>query len=461
MRVLSTLLLVIAALGAAADEAPARLAAGYKALFACSATFLAGRSSEQIARNDLSGIYRDYEAAMAALPDARIDLARKSVSVDWSESAPPRIARFREPLGCTILPTGADASMPLPAAQLETLPVVQADWPAGDRLAARPLPADPSGAPLSRVLARAFDGDSFGSGSRTSAVVILENGELIAESYATDSGIDVPQRTWSVAKTIMAALIGIAAGEGLLDPAETTRLPQWSAPGDPRGTIRIADLLHMASGLDAGALGSRTDEVYFGGARVEDAALTRGLVAIPGRRWNYANNDTLALSRLLRARLGGDARYLAWPYEKLFRPIGMRHTTAEIDWGGTFILSSQVWTTARDLARFGQLLLDDGTWNGQRILPEGWVARMRTPAPVQPPPRPDGSPGPGYGAQVWLFGAAHGLPEGTFAAMGNRGQFMMVVPSAKLIIVRRGYDPEGGPFSIERFSADVLKALAG
>jgi CubicO group peptidase (beta-lactamase class C family) len=139
----------------------------------------------------------------------------------------------------------------------------------------------------------------------------------------------------------------------------------------------------------------------------------------------------------------------------------MLHTTAETDWGGTYILSSQVWTTARDLARFGLLLLNDGIWSGTRILPEGWVDYMRTPAPVQPPPaRADGRPLPGYGAQTWLFGMRHGLPEGTFGAMGNRGQFIIVVPSAKLVIVRRGWDPETGPFSIERFAAAVLEALA-
>ena len=133
-------------------------------------------------------------------------------------------------------------------------------------------------------------------------------------------------------------------------------------------------------------------------------AFAHTLVAPPGTRWNYANNDTLALSYLLRVRLDDDEAYLRFPHEKLFLRIGMRDTTPETDWDGTFILSSQVWTTARDLARFGQLLLDDGTWNGERILPEGWVAFMRTPAPAQPPPRPDGSSGSGYGAQVWLPG---------------------------------------------------------
>jgi len=450
------------ALAGAAGDAPPFLAAGYKALFTCSATFLADRTPEQIARNQLTGIYGDYETPMAALPDARIDRDAATVSVSYDEAMPPRIARYRRSLGCTLLPPGAAASMPLPTVELPE-PATSAtdlDWPDGDRTGKPPLGADARGAPLSRIVASAFDGNSYGQGSRTSAVIVVHGGRLLAEAYAKDSGVHVPQRTWSVAKTIMGALIGIAAAEGLLHPEDRAGLPQWTSPGDPRGDIRIIDLMHMSGGLDAGPVGSRTDAIYFGGGRVEDHALTHELVAPPGKRWFYANNDTLALSYALRARIGDDAAYLAYPYVKLFHRIGMRHSTAETDWGGTFVLSSQVWSTARDLARFGLLLLDDGNWAGEQVLPEGWVAMMSAPAPVQPRlTRLDGAPLPGYGAQVWLFGQRHGLPGGTFAAMGNRGQYIVVVPERKAVIVRRGWDFESGGFAIDPFTADVLAAV--
>jgi len=191
-----------------------------------------------------------------------------------------------------------------------------------------------------------------------------------------------------------------------------------------------------------------------------DHALTHELVAPPGTRWFYANDDALILSYLLRARLGDEKKYLAFPYARLFQRIGMLHTTAETDWDGTFILSSQVWTTARDLARFGMLLANDGVWNGERILPEGWVKLMATPAPVQPPAkRSDGAEQAGYGGDIWLFGARHGLPEGTMAAMGNRGQYVVIVPSRKIVIVRRGFDGEDARFAVDKFAADVLKVL--
>jgi CubicO group peptidase (beta-lactamase class C family) len=133
----------------------------------------------------------------------------------------------------------------------------------------------------------------------------------------------------------------------------------------------------------------------------------------------------------------------------------MSRTTPETDWRGDFILSSQVWTTARDLARLGLLHLNDGVWNGERVLPEGWVRYVTTPAPAQP------TRGEGYGAQWWLFGPEQGLPAGTYAAQGNRGQYVVVVPARAVVIVRRGFDPVGEPggFEIEKFAVDVLKAL--
>jgi CubicO group peptidase (beta-lactamase class C family) len=132
----------------------------------------------------------------------------------------------------------------------------------------------------------------------------------------------------------------------------------------------------------------------------------------------------------------------------------MRRTFPETDWNGDFIMSSQVWTTARDLARFGLLYQNDGVWNGERIIPSEWVKYVATPAPAQP------DKGPGYGAQFWIYGPKDGLPEGTYAARGNRGQYVFIVPSKKLIIARRGFDPDnGGRFDIARYGHDVVAAL--
>ena len=160
-----------------------------------------------------------------------------------------------------------------------------------------------------------------------------------------------------------------------------------------------------------------------------------------------------------RVRIDDDEDYLKYPFKALLHPLGMNRTFLETDWNGDFILSSQVWTTARDLARLGQLYLNDGVWDGKRLLPEGWAQYVATPSPDQPGPRSNGAPRPGYGAHFWLYDESWGLPAGTYAARGNRGQFLVIVPARNILVVRRGFD-DGGGFDVERFTADIISALA-
>lgn len=132
----------------------------------------------------------------------------------------------------------------------------------------------------------------------------------------------------------------------------------------------------------------------------------------------------------------------------------MTRTIAEQDWRHDYVSSSQVWSTARDLARFGQLYLNDGVWNGERLLPESWVKYVTTPSGPQPP---EGDFG--YGASFWLLNRSPGVPADAYAAFGNRGQYVVIVPSRKIVIVRRGEDPAGARFDIAKFTADILAAL--
>lgn len=447
---------------AAAEDAPAYLVAGYKALFTCSATFLAKRSMEQIARNELTGIYPEYEPAMRKLQLPQIDRLRGWVSVTYDQFMPPRAALYRGTLGCVLLPPGAAANLRVVGA---TLPDERAKarikpWPDGDKLDQAPPVSAASPGRLGALMKKAFDGSSYGRNTRTSAVLILNRTKILAEAYGPDSGVYVPQRTWSVAKSLMGAIAGIAVKEGLFALDEPLALRSWAAPGDPRAKITLRQILNMASGLGAGGAGNRSDEIYFGGGLVDEHVPTQELAAAPGKRFRYANNDTLLVSYALRERLRDNRVYFSYPYERLFRRIGMHETTAETDWGGAFILSSQVWTTARDLGRFGLLLLNDGQWAGKEVLPPGWVRFMGTPAPAQPPSeRADGTANPGYGGQIWLMGARQRLPERTLAAIGNRGQYVIVVPARGIVIVRRGYDGDGVRFAIDEFAVDVLKAL--
>ena len=432
------------------DPAHLSLVAGYKAAFTCSAHFNAGRDVDQIAGDELHRIYRGYRDAMATMPDAVIDDDEKRVSVKYMDGAPPRVAQWRPYLGCVQLPTGAEPGEISP-------PIAKVRQ---NRRLPDPLPEAISDDPqLMSIVEAAFDRLSYGEGTETTAVVVVKNGAVIAEKYREGFDAETPQRTWSVAKSIAATIVGAAVEDDFLAVSEPAGLAAWSAPGDPRGEITVENLLHMSSGLTSPHAGNRTDDVYFGGGRVVDHAITNRLVAAPGTRWRYANNDTMTAMRALRERFDSDKAYLRYPFERVLLPLGMDRTFLETDWNGDFILSSQVWTTARDLARLGLLYLNDGVWNGERILPEGWTEYVASPSPAQPPrERADGSQAPGYGAQFWLYGERHGLPEGSYAARGNRGQYLMIVPDRDLLIVRRGFD-DGGGFDLARFSADLIAAV--
>jgi CubicO group peptidase (beta-lactamase class C family) len=230
-------------------------------------------------------------------------------------------------------------------------------------------------------------------------------------------------------------------------------IPEWGYPGDPRQAITYKHLLWMSSGLFSG--GPNTNAIYFGGQDVISAATTTQLEASPGTRWKYANDDTLLLLRALRYRLADDLRYLRFPYEELLHPLGMYHTRMETDHLGNFVASSQTYTTARDLTRFGMLLANDGVWNGKRLLPEGWVKFSTTPAPSRPPVAGQW----GYGAQFWLLDQMPGVPPGTYTTAGNKGQYVTVVPGHDLVIVRTGVDPDGKRWQQDRFVAAVVEAL--
>lgn len=420
------------------------IAAGYKAAITCSATFIGGRTEAQIAALELTGIYPEYETAVAALP-ARIDAAKGVVSVAFDPALPPRRAVYHPGTGCTNEPIGAVA--PTSATRFTALgprPADPSPWPLGDalpRIAYPPMPA------VTKALAGGYRG-------RTTGVVVLRGRRLIGEAYADGFGPFTAQRTWSVAKSITGTLVGIAVQRRAVAVAAPARIPEWAeAPsGDPRRQITLDNLLRMASGLHSDTAGNRTDAIYFGGTAVTEETVHWPLEAKPGTRFRYANNDILLAMRSLRAALG-EVQYRDFPARALFDRIGMKHTVAETDWRGNYISSSQVWTTARDLARFGLLYLDDGVWNGERVLPKGWRTYVTTPSGPQP------ASGFGYGASFWLTNKVPGVPADTFSANGNRGQYVVIVPSRGIVIVRRGEDPANNAFDIASFTADVLTDL--
>ena len=437
--------------GIADDDEPL-IVAGYRALFTCSAHFVAGRSLNEIRNVELV----DVEGL--GYPDPVIDKRRRLVRAKDVSGAIERIAAFRDTMGCTLLPPHWSAKdIPrLPYVAYPPPPdVSRLAFPAGDAVALPGDGIDSQYRSLHGVIKRAFDGATYGNqpGVVTTSVLISKNGKLIAERYRPGFDIHSGYRTWSTAKSISAALIGIATAQGILNLDDAASIPEWAYPGDPRQAITYKHLLWMSSGLFSG--GSNTDAIYFGGQDVISAATTTPLEAEPGTRWKYANNDTLLLLRALRARLGSELDYLRFPYDELLHPLGMYHTRMETDHLGNFIGSSQTYTTARDLMRFGLFLANDGVWSGKRFLPEGWLRFSTTPAPTRAPQSGQW----GYGAQFWLLDQMPGVPRGTFTTAGNKGQYVTIVPGHDLVIVRTGVDPNGKRFSQHALVADVISAL--
>jgi CubicO group peptidase (beta-lactamase class C family) len=438
------------------------LAAGYKALMLCGAIANAERNGatrtpESVEQWELTGIQAPHDAIIGTLPH---EIVRRPsgqiahVAVRWADDMPPRIAaNFGPETGCSVLPIGApeDSSNP-------DQPLPEAAQPDAKALGTGTLPAAPRSkakAPnsLDRVFASALSGQ-YGDGTRTTATLVRFNraGSGLAEQSSYAPGFDekTPQRTWSVAKSIAATLIGAAVHSGEANVADPIALNYWAAGGgtDPRNAITIDHALRMASGRYSDTPGNRTDPLYFGGSTIDETAVNWPVLHAPGTVFRYANNDTLLA-------LKGIAQWLSfYPPHLFFAKLGMAETVAETDIRGDHVMSSQVWSTASDLADFGQLYLSDGVLpSGERVLPEDWTKYVSTPSG----PQPDGAFG--YGAGFWLMNRSEGVPADTFAAFGNRGQYVVIVPSRGVVIVRRGEDPAGSGFDIAAFTRDVLAAL--
>lgn len=421
------------------------LAAGYKALFLCSAIANAERGGTKRFANEveaweLTGIQAPLNTIVAGLEHEIFryhngEGALSHVTVAWTGDMPPRLAWHRQEGGCALTPIGTTDR---PAVESVTFNDGIYMW--HQRILAN--------AALEAAIDNAFDG-RYGADARTTAVIVSPRGERQVQRFSGGFGPATPQRTWSVAKSIAATLIGAAVFRGEADVSASAGLGE--SENDPRRAITIDQALRMASGRYSDTPGNRTDALYFGGATVDEVALDWPLVHSPGTVFRYANNDTLAAVQAI------EATFQNYPPAAFFEAVGMKRTVAETDWQGNYILSSQVWSTAGDLARLGQLYLDDGVLpDGTRILPEGWLDYVSTPSG----PQPQGGRGWGYGAGWWLLNNSPGIPADTILAAGNRGQYIVVIPSRDLVIVRRGEDPAGGSgFDIEAFTRDVLAAI--
>ncbi len=437
-------------LGSGGGPTPRRQAASQaatRAVAICSGLWDGGRTLEQIdADNGGPGGTESMKT--------QIDSVRKIVSIEYSNLMPPRIVAWRPVLGCVQLPIGATEEalryVPQVAANVVRPDLDARDWPLGDQRAAGLLPQEKQKA-LDAIVESGFDGGTYGG--RTWGIIVVKDGRIVSERYAMGFDKHQAAQTHSAAKSFAASLAGIAVWKYGLDLDRPGALAEWRRDGDPRGAITARHLLHMSSGLYGEGNGSPQSDIYAGGATVADRAVTNMLDTPPGTRFLYNPPDTMLLVRAVREAVRDDRTFWAMPFQQLFWKIGMTRTTPSSDWNGDFLMSGQTYSTARDFARFGLLYLNDGLWNGERILPEGWTRLVSTPGPVQP----EGD-GARYGGQFWLYGGIDGLPPDAYSPSGGQGQYAMIIPLRRVVVVRRGFD-SGAGFRIAKFCADVIAAI--
>lgn len=417
------------------------IGAAYKAKVLCSGVFVSHRPANSVLNIDLAA---DDLASLRHI-DAKIDYGRSAVAAGFPGLI-EHTARYRPGLGCT-----------LAAPDTELLPIAVGTGPAqGTESLVSPLGKHDA---LESILDWAFAEPDPEHPRRTRAVVILHGGRIVAERYAPGFDAETPLAGWSMAKGAMNALAGLLVGEGRLALSTPVDAPEWRTSGDPRQAITLGHLLNMESGLEFSEdYGNPLQDVTYMLLREPDAAgysARKPLQVPPGTRWHYASGTTNILSRLIRKTVG-EAEYPGFPRRALFEPLGMDSAVLEPDASGTFVGSSFMYATARDWAKLGQLYLQDGIWNGRRLLPDGWVRYTVTPAAR--------APNREYGAHFWLRlddAAAYPLPPDAFHASGFEGQQLSIIPSRRLVIVRLGLTRHAEAWRRGEFVSRVVEAVDG
>lgn len=428
--------------------------AGY-AKTMCSAVFITGLDPD-VAAESVGYFTGPYEQRKRVGKPV-VDRERKEVRIAIPGGSTV-VARHLASQGCVTLPPGKDGVFFTPKAVSSALPdAATQPWPMGDV-----LPGGlPSGYDTGRA-AQAVDAAFAVPDAYTTAFVVTYKGRIIGERYMPGIARTTPLESWSMGKSVVATLMGVLMQQGEYKLDQPAPIPEWQTAGDPRQQIRIADILHMSSGLrikapddpDFDPAGTYPDHTYLYTGRVNsfNYAATRPQQWPPGAVGRYRNTEPVLASYLVRLAVekrGED--YLSFPQRSLFDKIGIRSMVMETDPYGNFLTQGYEFMAARDWARLANLYLQDGVWNGERILPPGFVNFVSTVAPAWAADKR-----PIYGGFFWINGAGAfpALPTSAYYMLGAGGQFVIIVPSHDLVVVRMGFD-KGSPVA----SAGLQRAL--
>jgi len=402
----------------------------------CSNVFIAKRDADTVIGTDVTF----WLPRAVKYLKISVDTANQRVEVGYLGLFAKRSAQFGEGRGCALVSKDEIRAHAAPPSAPTTSDAL---WPAGERV----LLSDEK-----RLLAALNDPALQGPGMR--AIVVVHDGRIVGETYGGGFNASTPLLGWSMTKAANVALAGMAIKDGKLSLDQQNLFPQWA--GDARAKISVADLMAMTSGLEWNEdRGNSTDAGRLENLAQDAAAFARdrALVAPPGTKFNYSGGSSVLLTRLWQNAIDAEAR--SYPQQRLFKPLGMTSAVLESDPSGTFLGEGFLYANARDWARFGEFLRLKGEWNGEQLLPIGFVDYMRSPVPAS-----DEGRGPVYGrGGVWLaLGQGFNLPADTFMLQGHLRQVITIIPSRKLVILRMGLTREDIGYSVAKLLYAIVAA---
>lgn len=436
---------------------------GMAAKAVCSATFVAGRDSGQdVFAEDVLPASPFFKAI-----STNVNRDDKSVTAKFLGMFERRASLLPD-RGC-VLDEPADPS----AQPYVPLPPNPAAWPHGDgTLPEGQWPAGVNAGQLDQVIERALVGAGDSNGANPRGIAIVKDGKLLVRRETAGFPEGTALHGWSMTKTVAGMLafkkfheVGLDVNKPVVDAFPPGRAPEWVAAwrADDRAKITVADLMYMKAGLDLPEGYAPWDPVVQmlnGEPNMAAWAANHQLTHQPGTYFEYSSAVSDILAQVAQGQFADDREYWAYPYRELFDRIGADSATLETDTFGTWVGSSYLWADVGDWARLGQLMLDDGRWQGQQVVPAEWLRLASTPG------LPDG-PGAGYGAQTWIpanpVGGeckdTPGLPADTLMMEGHWGQVVAMIPSQRAVIVRLGWTTTSGQFNGCQFIADAAATL--
>ena len=438
-----SLLAIILACGVYYINSLLPIITGYPAKYLCSAVFVSGREQAEVEAMDLHFSFIKYTKNVVDLQDSSV-----TSSFLWKKSK----AIYRKGFGSTLLRGVREEDL-----RKIKFPKLTSNynqdtmaWPMGNIMPEKTTNIDT--VKLAEITEGLMDDDAYNG--HAFAFMVIHKGIPVAEAYQPQFNEKTRFLSWSMAKSFTNTLAGIMVKDGIWDINKPMNIPEWQS--DDRKQITYNNLMQAESGLQWNEdYGNRSDVTVMLYCENDFAryVFARPLEAPVGSKWYYSSGNPNVVTWQMRQTIGNDQEYYRFPYERLFKKIGMPDALCEVDASGNFVGSSYIYATTRDYARYAMLYLQDGVFNGQRILPEGWVKYSTTSASE--------SKGE-YGALFWLNQSKKypSVPEDMYSCEGHDGQFIFLIPSQDLAVVLLGYSPKPDhQMKFNELLADILGTI--